>query len=151
METKYYKVAEFAEIVGINKQKIYKMLEKELKIYEKWIDGYKQISEKAFVLFDKQPLNQEQQNQEQENPKDTDTEKQYIEFLKEENKELKRQLTEKDKIIQEYALKIIEYAEKAQEIADKALTTTSQQQYLQAAEKQKKGFFRRLLTRSKEE
>lgn len=144
---KYITVSEFSKITGISKQDIYKRLETDLKEYYKYIDGLKKIHISAVEKLGIQIPTEEETQKESEKPQN---ENQYISYLLEQIKELKAEIKEKDSIIQEYSSKIIEYATKAQEIADKALTTTSQQQYLQAYEKQKPGFFKRLLLGKKQ-
>lgn len=70
----------------------------------------------------------------------------YIEFLKAQLSELKAEkaevehrlnatIQEKDSIIKEQSARLAELAQQVAEIANKALITTSQQQYLTAAEK----------------
>lgn len=70
----------------------------------------------------------------------------YIEFLKAQVSELKAEraeiehrlnatIQEKDSIIKEQSARLAELAQQVAEIANKALITTSQQQYLTAAEK----------------
>ena len=71
-------------------------------------------------------------------PKQPDTED-YIAFLKAEIADLKEQenrhaeaLAEKDRIIQEQAKQLADLCQQVADIAQKALTTTAQQQYLMA-------------------
>jgi len=56
--------------------------------------------------------------------------------LLEEIERLREKINEKDKVINDYANKFAVMAQQAQEIANKALTTTGNAQLLQAAEKQ---------------
>lgn len=118
------------------------------------------------------PINQEEQpkptvSTQESQPLSTD----YILFLKEQIAELKTDkdetekrlsatIQEKDKIIAEQSAQLAELAKQVADIANRALITTSQQQYLSAAEKaekqgtteqepieeKKKGFFKRLFS-----
>lgn len=118
------------------------------------------------------PTNQEEQpkptvSTQESQPLSTD----YILFLKEQIAELKTDkdetekrlsatIQEKDKIIAEQSAQLAELAKQVADIANRALITTSQQQYLSAAEKaekqgtteqepieeKKKGFFKRLFS-----
>lgn len=65
----------------------------------------------------------------------------YIEYLKEQIRVLQEENKAKESTIKELTQIIISMTQSAQELADKALTTTSQAQHLQAAEYQKKKTF----------
>lgn len=102
--------------------------------------------------------NKEKVKQPIEKPNSTIAENSRETELLNQIKELKQQLNEKEEIIKQkdniiidYASRFAEMAQQAQEIANKALTTTGQAQYLQAAEKiepnnvKKKTFWHKLL------
>ena len=142
-------VAEFSQLTGINKQMLYKLIETDLKPFYVYQNGLKMIKKEALSLYNNAATEPKEETKE-EQAETPAAESEYIKYLKEEIKELKEQIKEKDIIIQEFSNKILEYAKKSQELTDKALTTTSQQQYLQAYETQKTSFFKRLFIGKKQ-
>ena len=76
--------------------------------------------------------------------------KDFIEYLIEENKELKKTIAEKESTIIELTKTITELTNKSQDLIEKSLLITSQQQYLTAAQQtpKEKGF-KRLFSRKK--
>ncbi len=84
----------------------------------------------------------------EETPKEEN--KDFINYLLEENKELKKTIAEKESIITELTKTITELTNKSQELIEKSLIITSQQQYLTAAQQQpKEKGFKRLFSRKK--
>lgn len=160
-ENKYLSIAEFAEAAGVSKQAIYKQINNDksqltpfllrrgkktfilcsalVELYNVKVDNLTthstpEVEEKTTLPTHSTPENQ---------PLSTD----YIEFLKGEIAELKAQreqteqrlnatIQEKDQIIKSQADQLADLAQKVAAIANNAIMTTSQQQYLTAAERQ---------------
>lgn len=178
MEEKYLTIAEFATLVGVSKQAIYKQANNPNSQIAPFIirEGRKLLIQEAAlqtVYRVEQPIQPYstfdnlkcQPDSTQFNPECQPDSTDYIEFLKQQIAELKTEkanlniiIQEKDNTIKEQSIQISNLAQQITEIANKALITTSQQQYLAAAEKQesiliadttkepkeKKGFLNRL-------
>ena len=66
---KYITIAEFAEIVGVSKQAVYKRIARDLEPYVKTIDGSKRISLAATALFQSSsPVDSNQCSQQEPEP-----------------------------------------------------------------------------------
>lgn len=167
----YITVAELSKAINISKQAIYKQINNEESPIHKYLvtqNRKTMIHKSAIVeLYGKastdstefQPKSTEFQRESTEfqpqiQPKSTESklseqdnsiEADYIKYLKDEIEDLKAALKEKDNLINDYINQISDMSVKLSEIAEKAINTTSQQQYLAAYDKtEKKSIFQRL-------
>lgn len=134
--------AEFAERAGITTVAVYKRFKAGSEFYKLDENGAKRFSSKALELYTHQSTKQNSELNELINVyknliNDYKTEiedlKTEIDDLKSEIDLLKLQITEKDNKIYELSHNFSELAKREQELTEKALTTASQAQYLQAA------------------
>lgn len=98
MEKEYLSIKEFAAVVGVSQQAIYKQLNNRLKSYLKVVDGKKMLEKSALDLFKKK-----------ENS--IDMQQQLLNMLQTELNEKNQQLNEKDKQISELQ-KLLDQAQK---------------------------------------
>lgn len=128
---RYITIAEFAEKAGVSRAYLYKVLSTKLSTYCKQVDNQKMLNIKALELFDvNQSVNQVDS--------DTDTLKDLIEILQEQQATLKAELKIKNQQIEAQLKEMGEYSERLKEshylIAQqqkneqKLLETTSQPQ-----------------------
>ena len=158
----YLTISEFAEKTKLSKQYIYARFDKELKPYSAYIDGLKMIHISALELFGYNiPIEQETAQEIPENraegipadPNAQNIQREYINYLVSRIDELERENAKQRETIDNYSNRIMELTERAQDLTDKALTTLSQQQYLQLdiqTKKKKDNIFRRLLGHRKQ-
>lgn len=169
MENKYISVSSFAKKVNKPKQEIYKLLKlPEYVLYVKEIAGVKHIDISLIeilngniepkIIEECEPDIIEQQDEKPQTDIKKDSgegNNDFLSFLLEENKRLREQVENKEKVIAELTNKVIEITTQAQTIAENALITTSQAQALQAMDKQepekKKGFWQRLKGKKEKE
>lgn len=154
----YITVAELAKRAGVSKQKVYSLRQifpehfrtehNKLKVSSLLIE---KIGEQNKISSDIDIQHTTTDNIEQDNIiQDNDNKLSSI-FYQNQITFLQQQIIEKDKELAELRQQIIGLLEKQQELTEKALQTTSQQQYLQAVKEtsNKTGFFHRLLSRNK--
>lgn len=167
-KNKIVSVSEFSKMANMPKTEIYKLISlPEYAVYISKIAGKKYIDIKLLEKLSKEneeveTVEEIEPEKEPEKPKPQKEEnkkisgegdREFLDFLLTENRELRQQIQEKDKIIIDLTTKLSDLTSQAQTIAENALITTSQAQALQAMDKQeptkKKGLFR-LFGRNKE-
>lgn len=140
MENKeFFTVSEFAELVGVSRQAVYKQLNNKLKPFVNLVDNKKYIHRNGFAVFGVNELNNHSTNfqptdNQVEQPKETDF--------------LIKQIEEKDKTI-EFQRAEIERLSKLLENQQVLLLNEQQKTTLLLSEKTetKKGFFKRLFSK----
>lgn len=127
--------AEFAERAGISTVAVYKRFKEGSEFFKLDETGAKRFSSKALELYTNQGNKQNNELTKLINlyEKLINDYKTQIETLKTEINSLKLQITEKDNKIYELSHNFSDLAKREQELTEKALTATSQAQYLQAA------------------
>lgn len=110
MENDYVSIADFAELVGVSKQAIYKRLKKDdIKPHIKMIDKKVYLSISACELFNVEPQKAKQQVNETQKPEQDND---IISYLKE-------QIAKKDKIIEDLQASLIQQSQTLTEIVSK--------------------------------
>lgn len=150
MVEEYISVAEYAKRAGISKQEAYRIIgSPQNEPYTKRINGKIQVLVsilKSEEVADNPPVETEQkpvENAESPVIRTDNRETAVIDFLMKQIEELREEVRNKDRQIEEHNARIALLLEKQQELTEKALITTGQAQYLQARNK-KQGFFSRL-------
>lgn len=134
-EERFYSVKEFAELVGISTQAIYKRLATDLQPFCNQVGNRKKVSEQALKLFDVQPVGNPVANLLQPEPTVLErTLQETLETLKAQLAEKDQQLATKDGQIKELNARLAE----AQSMAQANAVLASQAQQLQAIETQER-------------
>ena len=149
---RYLTISEFASLAGVSKQAVYKQASnknsqlspfvcqqgKRTLIKAEALKALYEVDLENSTLSTCEGLKIQPDSTDKIQPCQPDTED-YIAFLKAEIADLKEQenrhaeaLAEKDRIIQEQAKQLADLCQQVADIAQKALTTTAQQQYLMA-------------------
>ena len=157
----YLTITEFAEKTKLSKQYLYSRLDTELKPYYKY-DGVKLLHISALELFGCDiPTEQTNAQETPENGAEgipteqtnaQNIQREYINYLISRINDLERENEKQRETIDSYSNRILELTTRAQDLTDKALTTLSQQQFLQLdiqTKKKKESIFRRLLGHKK--
>lgn len=151
IDTRYLTIAEYAERRGISKQRVYQLLEKDLKEFVVEIKGKKYIDISAFPEDEKIEFEQRLKQFDSSRISNLNKLQQEVEWKKLEIEELKKTISkqeemimkyqamiaEKDRHIMEQAGQLATFTAKAQELASQAQTIASQAQFLQLNDRTK--------------
>ena len=137
MNKNYISITKFSEALNTTPSALYSVLygNEKYKEYLKIHDGELYVDETLIIVLKSDEIGIENPV---ENEIENQPENEYINHLKNEIKDLKKQLENKEKIIDDLTTQLIGITTKSQEIAEKALDTTTQAHFIQAMSQKKK-------------